>query len=117
VLTAKDGYEALEAMLSTPVNLVVLDMKMPRIDGHRVLRRMQQDPKLARIPIMVMAGDVRDVPANLVTLRKPFDDVKLVNTVEAIIGPPYRRPSWTPPLGTIAAMVDEAVSATQRKPT
>ena len=44
VRTYPDGAAALTALQATPPDLVILDIKMPRMDGHEVLRRLRQNP-------------------------------------------------------------------------
>ena len=56
VLLARDGIEALEVMRSNPVNLVLLDITMPRLDGYGVLREMQKDKILSAVPVIVVTG-------------------------------------------------------------
>ena len=75
---------------------------------HRVLRRMKEDRKLSRIPALVMTGAPSDVPPDILTMTKPFDDERLLTTVGAIIGPPYRRPP-TPVSGMVRdLLLDDA---------
>ena len=70
---ARDGVEALEFLFCTgphagrsmdePPKLVLLDLKLPRLDGHEVLKRMKADPRTARIPVVVLtsSSEERDV--------------------------------------------------------
>lgn len=65
VLHLRDGVEALDYLYrrgefsgranSHPA-LVMLDLKMPRVDGMEVLRQMKGDPDLKRIPVVVMTS-------------------------------------------------------------
>jgi two-component system, response regulator len=62
----KDGAEALEYLLATDrqkPKLVLLDLKMPKVDGIEVLRRMKGDPLLRAIPVVIMtsSNEERDV--------------------------------------------------------
>lgn len=55
----RDGVEAmrwLEAGGAQRVDLILLDLKMPHMDGYEVLRRVKADPAMRRIPIAVMAS-------------------------------------------------------------
>jgi len=70
---ARDGVEALEFLFCTgphagrsmdePPKLVLLDLKLPRLDGHEVLKRMKADPRTAWIPVVVLtsSSEERDV--------------------------------------------------------
>ena len=62
----KDGAEALEYLLANDrqkPKLVLLDLKMPKVDGIEVLRRMKGDPALRTIPVVIMtsSNEERDV--------------------------------------------------------
>lgn len=61
VARARDGVEALEMLLegsdepvSTRPELVLLDLKLPRMDGVRVLERIKADPNLNAIPAVML---------------------------------------------------------------
>lgn len=56
VQTAADGIEALDMLRASPVDLVLLDLGMPKMDGFDVLKRMQDDPQTADIPVIVVTG-------------------------------------------------------------
>lgn len=59
VVLAKNGQEALDILneQSKGISLVLLDLLMPVIDGFEVLRRMNEDPALKRIPVIVLTSD------------------------------------------------------------
>jgi CheY-like chemotaxis protein len=69
VVTARDGAEALDYLYcrkkfadrppGNPV-VVMLDLKMPRVDGLEVLRQIKGDPKLGIIPVVVMTSSKQD---------------------------------------------------------
>lgn len=56
VRTYTDGAAALAAFASTPPDLAVLDIKMPRMDGLEVLQQMRQDERLRRIPVVMLTS-------------------------------------------------------------
>lgn len=64
---ARDGVEALEALglertetePPRPPRVVFLDLKMPRVDGWEVLRRMREDPRTAEVPVVVVSSSDR----------------------------------------------------------
>jgi CheY-like chemotaxis protein len=70
IQVARDGEEALawvprwEAGEALPV-VILLDLKLPRIDGLEVLRQLKQHPALHKIPIVVLtsSSDDRDIDA------------------------------------------------------
>ena len=64
----------------TPVDLIILDMMLPGVDGYEVLRLLKSDPKLAHIPVALFtAGLDRDGVSQamemgaIAHLRKPFE--------------------------------------------
>lgn len=86
VLSAKDGKEALElATLGSP-NCILLDMRMPRVDGWEFARRYREQPG-EHAPIIVMTANIeapraaRDVGA-VAYLVKPFDLDALLTVLE-----------------------------------
>jgi class 3 adenylate cyclase len=86
---AENGRAALEAMRSEPVDLVLLDLNMPEVDGYQVLEARRDDPRLRDMPtIMISASADSDNVVRCIQmgaddhLGKPFDPVLL----EARIG-------------------------------
>jgi DNA-binding response OmpR family regulator len=63
VLTAADGEEALRIARAEPLDLVLLDVVMPKLQGFEVLKALKQDDATARIPVIVLSnlGQPRDV--------------------------------------------------------
>lgn len=59
VVLAENGQQALDILAEQgkTISLVLLDLLMPVIDGFEVLRRMEQDPALKRIPVIVLTSD------------------------------------------------------------
>jgi DNA-binding response OmpR family regulator len=56
VLKAGDGKIGLEIVKQNRVSLVLLDLRLPGLDGWEVLREMKQDVELARIPVVVLTA-------------------------------------------------------------
>ncbi len=62
----KDGAEALDFIfgssddpavpLNQPPRVVLLDLKLPKLDGHEVLRRLKADPRTRTIPVVVLTS-------------------------------------------------------------
>ena len=53
---AADGEEALERIAARRPDAIVLDLMMPKLDGFAVLERLQGDPELRRIPVIVLTA-------------------------------------------------------------
>ena len=56
VATAFDGEAGLALIRQRRPSLIVLDIKMPKINGYQVLAQIQQDAELARIPVFVITS-------------------------------------------------------------
>jgi CheY-like chemotaxis protein len=57
----RDGAQALEYLFLDPAkrsdplpDIILLDLKLPKIDGHEVLKRIKSDPQLRVIPVVVL---------------------------------------------------------------
>lgn len=84
VLTAPDGRAALDALARDAVDMVLLDLLMPEVNGFDVLAAMSRDPALRDIPVLVISAvdKTEDVARALEMgaidcLSKPFDPVIL----------------------------------------
>ena len=84
VSVAENGRRALEMLRERPVDLVLLDLVMPELDGYAVLSAMKADANLRGIPVIVlsaldeMASVVRCIASGAEDyLPKPFDPVLL----------------------------------------
>jgi len=61
VRIARDGVEALEAFAGGDLPIVVLlDLKMPRLDGFQVLERLRADPRTRLLPVVILTSSDLD---------------------------------------------------------
>ena len=119
VVSLRDGVEALEYLQrqgayaeraeGNPA-LILLDLKMPRVDGIEVLRQIRSDPKLKLIPVVVMTSsreqhdllDSYQLGANAYVV-KPVNFHEFVNAVKQVGG------FWAmlnePPPGSVGRLV------------
>ena len=91
-VAAVDGRDALQRLAGEAVDLILLDIMMPEMDGFEVLRRLKVDARLRHIPvIMISALDDLDSVVRCVELGaedhlpKPFDPVLLKARVGACL--------------------------------
>ena len=56
VITAADGQEALDAARELRLDVILLDLGMPRLDGFQVLERLRADPATSNIPVLVVSA-------------------------------------------------------------
>lgn len=56
VVTAQDGEEALRMVRTTPPDVVLLDMLLPKLGGQQVLEALKRDPLTAGIPVIILSG-------------------------------------------------------------
>jgi adenylate cyclase len=92
VQTAAGGHAALAALAAGPVDLVLLDVMMPDLDGYAVLERLKGDPARRDIPVlMISALDELDSVVRCIQLGaedylgKPFDAVLLQARIGACL--------------------------------
>jgi CheY-like chemotaxis protein len=93
VVTAANGEEALAFLRAGSLpDLVLLDVMMPRLDGRDVLRRMQEDPELRALPVILMSAAAHPLEearlGSAVFLHKPFDLSALFRTIAALLQTP-----------------------------
>jgi CheY-like chemotaxis protein len=55
VALAADGNEAWQILMSRSVDLVVADILMPNMDGFELTRRIRSDPRLQRLPVILVS--------------------------------------------------------------
>ena len=56
VLTASSGLEALVVVRREPLDAIILDLHMPKLDGFEAIRLMRADPRLANVPVMALTA-------------------------------------------------------------
>ena len=92
VSEAKDGEEALEQVAADPPDLILLDVMMPKLNGHEVCRRLKSDPVTALIPVVFMTAldqtedHVRGLDAGADDfLNKPFNRALLTARIRSLL--------------------------------
>jgi CheY-like chemotaxis protein len=96
VLPAMQGSLALELAREHCPDLILLDVHLPDIDGHEVLRRLQADERTARIPVVLISGGASPAQVKRALdagarayLSKPLDVDRFLAVIdEALAGSP-----------------------------
>jgi CheY-like chemotaxis protein len=92
VVTAVDGEDALERVKTAGVQLVTLDVMMPRLDGWETATRLRADPETGHIKIILLSARAQEADLQRgerigvdAYLTKPFDPDELIETVRRLL--------------------------------
>src|SRR5262245_62849534 len=89
VRTFTDGSEALRELASAPVDLAVLDIKMPRMDGMELLARLRKDSAMPVIFLTSKDDEVDEVLGLRMGaddyIKKPFSQRLLIERIRALL--------------------------------
>ncbi len=89
VITAEDGEEALAAVHEQRPELAIVDVRMPKMDGLELIRRIRADEGSREMPVIALSASVRD--SNIAEgleagadeyMKKPFSPRQLIDLVE-----------------------------------
>ncbi len=69
VVVASDGVEALERIAAGGVDVIILDLIMPRIDGARLCSFLKSHPVYSSIPVVILSGILADEIEGIETIR------------------------------------------------
>jgi CheY-like chemotaxis protein len=88
VVEAEDGQDALDKLEQVGPCLILLDLRMPRVDGFEFLRRLSEHPDAPDFPVLVLSAHAsvdaaQHYPGVLGTLQKPFSLESLLSWVDA----------------------------------
>lgn len=92
VLTASNGRDALDICDRTQVDVILLDIMMPEMDGFEVCERLKSSPRTAHIPVVMVTA--LDQPSDRVRglqagaddfLTKPVNDLQLISRVKSLV--------------------------------
>ncbi len=92
VVTAKDGLDALERLAEVVPDLMLLDIEMPRMDGYELATAMKADPRLAKVPIIMITSRTGDKHRQRAMdigvdryLGKPYQENELMRNVFGLL--------------------------------
>lgn len=93
VVEAVDGQDGLDKAKSKPINLILTDQNMPKMDGLTLIKSLRGMPQYKSTPILMLtteAGDDMKAKGKAAGatgwLVKPFDPQKLLDVVKKVIG-------------------------------
>lgn len=93
VNTAGDGMEALKSLAADPVDLMITDVNMPRMDGFTLIARVRAQAEYQNLPIIVLSTEnaPNDVESGMkrgadLYLGKPVPPQVLVDNVRKLLG-------------------------------
>ncbi len=101
VLVAKNGTKAIRYLKDTPINIVILDLMIPEINGLEVLTYMKKQPRLKDIPVIIESAKSEDVDVvkglemgadDYVT--KPFSPKVLMARVKKVLSRQERKTEY-----------------------
>ncbi len=94
ILSAKNGKEVIALLQKEPIDLILMDINMPQMDGMTCAReiRKSDNPAIAKVPIIAITGNARNYSESDFSeagfndfLPKPLDFDKLVELVKTYI--------------------------------
>ncbi|HEU4619112.1 MAG TPA: Hpt domain-containing protein [Gammaproteobacteria bacterium] len=95
VLTARDGLDAITVLQDQDVDVILLDIEMPRMDGYQFATHVRNDAKFKDVPIIMItsrSGEKHRAKAIEIGvndyLSKPYQEGQLAAAIEALIGRP-----------------------------
>jgi two-component system chemotaxis response regulator CheY len=60
---AQNGLEGLERAMLIPFDLAIIDVNMPKMDGHAMIQELRRDPSLASLPVLTISTEARQSDA------------------------------------------------------
>jgi two-component system alkaline phosphatase synthesis response regulator PhoP len=95
IIESATGLSTLDALKKNkPIDLLVLDVMLPGMDGYALQMEIAQDPDLSRIPVIVLTAvrPLRNMFEKFGQVKsfimKPFDPVELAQNVKALLAAP-----------------------------
>jgi len=91
VVAARDGAEALQQLAEQPVDVIVTDLEMPRLNGYELIRDLHREPTTCDLPVVVLTTRTSAKHVNLARelgvehyVAKPVDEASFVQLIESL---------------------------------
>jgi two-component system, chemotaxis family, chemotaxis protein CheY len=91
VISAEDGYSAIELAQSETPALIITDINMPKMDGIQMIKKMRNLPVLEKVPILVISayqsGIVKEALAAgaNASMKKPLEFDALIKLIFSLV--------------------------------
>ncbi len=119
ILEAADGTSGLNLIHQERPSLIMLDFLLPRMSGYEVFQRLQENPELQGIPLVLMSGRREEVTEKIQEpfeyfefIEKPFEQRELVSAIKEAMLKAKKRPQAVAATSPVAAAA--AVSNSSR---
>jgi DNA-binding response OmpR family regulator len=111
VLEAKDGVQGITLVQQERPTLIMLDFLLPRMSGWEVFQKIQEQPELQSIPLVLMSGRKEEVTEKIREpfeyfefVQKPFDQRQLIEAIKLAMSKAKRRPNMAAKAPAAAAV-------------
>lgn len=120
VLEAKDGVEGINLIYQEDPNFIMLDFILPKMSGLEIFEKLQSEPKLQKIPLVLMSGRKEEVTAKIKEpfkyfsfIEKPFNKKQLTDAIKESMQKAKKRPATPAPAAVSAATAESSVASAQ----
>lgn len=92
VLTAMDGERGLAMARAESLQLIILDLMLPKMDGYKVCGLLKKDARYSKIPVILFTARAQEADEKLgfecgadAYLKKPFNSQELLEKIKALL--------------------------------
>ena len=101
VATAFDGQSGIQLARKNQPDAILMDIRMPEIDGLHALNILKTDPSTAQIPIIMLSASLHDKKLALDSgacffIQKPFDSKSILSALETVLSSPKSKDTHQP---------------------
>ncbi len=92
ILCARDGEEALRITRADNPDIILLDIQLPKMNGHEVCKSVKSDPAMSHTKVLMLSGMAQNSDRQKAQqsgadayMTKPFNSIALVEKVEELL--------------------------------